>query len=179
MYAVALTMTGKARTELAALRDRFGTSMNYSIEPHVTVKSPFTLTVDINVVEARLEEVARQTKPFWVVFDGVRYWEGANNVAYVAVRDRTPVFNLHVAIAQALRALAEGDTTYDLANFTPHMTIGERIPDSALPAVKAELATFRPRYRLKMSSFTLFAAEPNLTQETWKSARVFRFQPSR
>lgn len=174
MYTVALTIKGKAKTGLTALHDRFGASMNYSIEPHVTVRFPFTLKTDIGTAEARLEEVAQQTRPFWLVLDGVRYWEGPNNVAYMAVRDRLPVFNLHVAITQALQGLIAGDTTYDLANFAPHLTISEHIPADALPALKKDLAAYEPKYRVRMTSFTLFAAEPNPKWEEWKVARVFR-----
>jgi len=175
MYAVALMVGGKAKAEVAALQARYARFMRYTIAPHVTVQYPFTLMTDTGVVEARLAEVARRTKPFWVVFDGVRYWEGANNVAYVAVRDRAPVFDLHVTVKQALEGLAKGDATYDLANFTPHMTIGERIPDSALAEVKKDLCACEAKYRVRMASFTLFAAEPDPRWETWKAARVFRF----
>ncbi len=175
MFAVALMVTGKAGAEIAALQARYAGFMKYSIAPHVTVKYPFMLKADITAAEARLEEVARQTRPFWIVLDGVSYWEGANNVAYVAVRDRAPVFSLHVALTQALQGLAAGDATYDSANFTPHATIGVQIPDTFLPTLKQEVSAFQPKHRLKMSSFSLFASEPGPKGETWSAARVFRF----
>ncbi len=175
MYAVALMVGGKAGREVAGLQARYAGSMRYAIAPHVTLKYPFTLKADIGAVEASLEEVARHRKPFWVVFDGVRYFEGTNNVAYVAVRDRAPIFDLHMAVTQALQGLVEGDATYDSENFVPHMTIGVEIPGSFLPTLKDELASFEAQGRVRMTSFTLFAAEPDPKFETWHAARVFRF----
>jgi 2'-5' RNA ligase len=175
MYAIALTMNGKAKSELTELRARFGTNINYSIEPHVTLSYPFTLKTDINVIENKLSEVAGQTKPFALILDGIRYWEGRNNVAYVAVQNQLSVFNLHVAVTRALQGLITGDTTYNLQNFTAHLTINEQIPGEALPNLKKELSRHEPTYRVKMTSLTLFEAEPNEKRETWKPTRIFRF----
>ena len=135
-YAIALTMKGKAKTGLTELRARFGTDMNYSIEPHVTLTYPFKLITDISVIENKLSEVAAQTKPFVLILNGIRYWEGRNNVAYVAVQNQLPVYNLHAAIVTALQRLISGNTTFDLQHFTAHSTINEHIPAEALADLK-------------------------------------------
>ena len=177
-YAIALTMKGKAKTGLTELRTRFGTDMKYSIEPHVTLTYPFTPKVDISVIENKLSEAAAQTKPFTLELNGIRYWEGRNNVAYVAVQNQLPVYNLHAAIVAALQGLIEGDTTFDLQHFTAHSTINEDIPGNALSAVKQELSAHQPQYRVRITSFTLFGAESNEKLELWKPVRVFRFPKS-
>lgn len=178
MYAIALTMKGKAKTGLTELRARFGTSMNYSIEPHVTVKMPFTLKTDISVIERKLREVAAKTMPFTLMLNGIRYWEGRNNVAYVAVQNQLPVYNLHAAIVNALHGLIEGDTTFNLQNFTAHSTINEGIPAEALAALKQELSAYQPQYRVRITSFTLFGAEPNEKLKKWEPVGIFRFPKS-
>ena len=55
MYAIALTMKGKAKIELTELRARFGTNMNYSIAPHVTLTYPFTPKTDIRIIQNKLK----------------------------------------------------------------------------------------------------------------------------
>lgn len=175
MYAIVLTMTGRVKTELTELRARYATYMKYSIEPHVSIRYPFTLRVDISTIHVKLVEIARQTKPFTLVLNGIRYWEGQNNVAYVAIKNRPPVFNLHVALTHALQGLITGDTTYDLENFIPHLTICEGIPSEILPTLKEELSKYDPNYKVRMTSFVLFQAESNEKSETWKRTRVFRF----
>ncbi len=147
--------------------------MKYSIEPHVTVKYPFTLKTDINTILTKLGKVAVQTKPFTLILDGICYWEGSNNVAYVAVQNKLPVFNLHVAINSALKGLTIGDTSYDLQNFIPHLTISEHIPDDVLPSIKQELINYEPKYRVRMTSFTFFETKPNENLEIWVPNRVF------
>lgn len=174
-YAVVLTTMGRAKTELTRLRTRYGVYMKYSIEPHITVKFPFTLKTDINTFLTELGKMAVQTKPFTLILDGICYWEGSNNVAYVSVQNRLPVFNLHVAINSALKGLTMGDTTYDLQNFIPHLTISEHIPDDALPGIKRELIHYEPKYRVRMTSFTLFETKPNEKLEIWVHNRVFKF----
>jgi 2'-5' RNA ligase len=136
MYAIALTMKGKAKTGLTELRTRFGTDMNYSIEPHVTLTYPFTTKVDISIIQNKLREVAAHTVPFVLILNGIRYWEGRNNVAYVAVQNQLPVYNLHAAIVTALHGLILGDTTFALQHFTAHSTINEHIPEEGLTALK-------------------------------------------
>ena len=178
MYAIALTMKGKAKTGLSELRARFGTDMNYSIEPHVTLTYPFTPKADISIIQNKLSEVAAQTKPFTLELNGIRYWEGRNNVAYAAVQNQLPVYNLHAAIVAALQGLISGNTTFDLEHFTAHSTINEHIPGEALAALKQELSAYQPQYRVNITSFTLFAAEPKEKGEIWKPVRIFRFPKS-
>ncbi len=178
MYAVALTMNGKAKTELSELRARFYKYMKYDIEPHVTIMYPFTPVGNISDIHTKLSEIVEHAKPFLLVLNSVRYWEGLNNVAYVAVQNRLPVFNLHVAIIHTLQGLTTGDTTYNLQNFAAHLTITEHIPTEDLPNLKKELSVLEPKYRVRITSFTLFENEPSKKGKTWKPNQIFRFGSS-
>ena len=68
-----------------------------------------------------------------------------------------------------------GDTTSDLQNFIPHLTISERIPNDALPVIKRELTHYEPKYRVRMTSFSLYETKPNEKLEIWVPNRVFKF----
>jgi 2'-5' RNA ligase len=94
------------------------------------------IKVDINIIRAELEDIAARTRPFTLILDGIRYWEGSNNVAYVAVKNKVPVFNLHVAVTHSLHGLVAGNDIYDLENFMPHLTISENIPGDTLSTIK-------------------------------------------
>jgi 2'-5' RNA ligase len=119
-----------------------------------------------------LEAVAKRTKPFTLVLNGVKYFEGANNVAYVAVKDRRPVIDLHVDIFHSLEGLVkeEYDGRYALEHFTPHVTIGEHIPDDVFPAVKEEFSDYKLYYGSEITSFSLFSGEMD---GMWGPVRVF------
>jgi 2'-5' RNA ligase len=175
IYAIALTMKGKAKKELTELRARFGTNMNYSIEPHVTITYPFTPKTDVRIIQNKLSEIATQTRPFILLLNGIRYWEGKNNVAYIAVQNQLLVYNLHATIIYALEGLISGDTSFNLQNFIAHLTINEHAPGESLAVLKKELIMYRPKYRVNINSFTLFATETNDKPEIWEPVRIFRF----
>lgn len=179
IYAIALTMKGKAKKELTELRTRFGTNMNYSIEPHVTIMFRFTLKTDIRIIQNRLSEIATQTRPFMLVLNGIRCWEGKNNVAYIAVQNQLLVYNLQAMIIDALEGLIAADTTFNLQNFIAHLTINEHVPNESMSTLKKELLAYHPEYRVNINSFTLFAAETNEKPEKWVPARIFRFSKTK
>ena len=175
IYAIALTIKGEAKKELTELRTRFGTNMNYSIEPHVTIIYPFMLKTDIRNIQKKLRAVATQTQPFTLVLNGIRYWEGRNNTVYIAVQNQLPVYNLHATLKYTLEGLISGDTTFDLQKFTAHLTINENVPYESLPTLKKELSAYHLEYQVNINSFTMFAAETNEKPEIWEPVRIFRF----
>ena len=61
------------------------------------------------------------------MLNGIEYFEGTNNVAYVAVENKWPVIGLHTDIVYSLKGLIEESDkeAYKLERFTPHVTIGE------------------------------------------------------
>jgi 2'-5' RNA ligase len=172
LYAVVLTFPGEVAEGLNRLREKYNRYVSYTIGPHLTLEYPFTPMVDVAIINTRLEAVAKRTKPFTLVLSEIKYFEGANNVAYVAVKDRRLVVDLHVDIFHSLEELVkeEYDGRYALKHFTPHVTIGEHIPDEVFPAVKKEFSDYKLDYRSEVASFALFSGGMD---GVWEPVRVF------
>ena len=110
-----------------------------------------------------------------MALNGIRYWEGKHNVAYIAVQNQLPVYKLHATISDALEGLISGDTSYSLQNYKAHLTINEHAPGEKLDALKKVLLVYHPEYLVNINSFALFAAETNAKLEKWVPVRIFRF----
>lgn len=171
-YAVALTFTGEAAKELIRLREKYNRHVSYAIEPHLSLEYPFVPKVDLSIVNEKLKEIARRTRPFTLIVNGIKYFEGTNNVVYVAVGNRRPVIDLHTDIVYSLKGLIkEGDKElYKLERFTPHVTIGECIPNEVFLTVKKSLSDYELHHEIEIASFVLFSADKD---EKWKPACVF------
>lgn len=176
IYAVIITLRGKANKEIAILREQYNKYVNYIIVPHITLLYPISLKNDLTAVCTKLAEVAQQTKPFVIELNGVQYFEGQNNVAYVAIEKRQSVVDLHYHINRALSQAIINNTNqpYTYKQFTPHVTIAELIPTNLFPSIKMELSKLVLRYRVRIDFFSLFSAEQNKTWETWKQGQVFK-----
>lgn len=173
-YAVVLTLPPEIEKELDKLRDSYNKYVGYTIPPHITLKQPFKLKVDLSAVSEKLEAVANGAESFTLTPGGVEYFENSNNVAYVAIRSKKPVMDLHTAIFRSLRGLVEGEYTeneeYNLEKFTPHITIAEQIPDEVFHVIKNELADYRLDCNIKIDSFALFY---QLGDNIWKPVTTF------
>ena len=173
LYAVVLTFSQEFSDAVSKLRENYQKYMGYAIVPHITLVYPFRPTVDINAVNEKLEEVAKSTKPFTLILHGIEYFEKGNNVAYVAVEDKWPVINLHANIFHSLKGLIKEDIifqNYNLERFTPHVTIGERIPDEIFPTVKEKFSDYEINYECEIMEFSLFSDNG---VGRWEVARVF------
>ena len=173
-YAVALTFPREVKQEIIKLQEEYKKYVIYRIEPHITLKYPFATKVDIAVINERLKKVADISVPFTLVLNGIKYFEGENNVVYIAVETKEPVINLHNSIVHSLEDLDKEESMeiFDLERFAPHATIGEHIPQEVFPHIKKTLARLNPRYEIEVNSFTLFSAGED---DIWKSIEVFKF----
>lgn len=178
VYAAVLTIPGKAGKEISALRERYARFMDYSIEPHLTLAYPFTTSVDLPLVRQQLDNAARGASPFNLKLSGVRYLEGPNNVAYVAIRDGRRIFALNRKIAGALKNLVASNEPllYDPKTFIPHVTIAEYIPQEMLAAVKDGLSVVHIDYTFRVGSFSLFFAKEGEKPQIWRRASVHSFR---
>ena len=173
LYTVALTFPSEVEEGLSRLKEQYNQYVNYTIEPHLTLVYPFVPEVDIVIINEKLEAVAKRTKPFTLVLDGIEYFEGTNNVAYAAVENKRPVIDLHTDIIQSLKGLTKEpytDGKYNLEGFTPHVTIGEQIPDEVFAIVKKQFSDYKLHHEIKIVSFSLFSSGED---GIWKSAHVF------
>ena len=171
-YAVTLTFPDKMNEELSQLRKDYVNYVSYTIEPHLTLKQPFVLEVDITNIEECLRVVAARTKPFTLMLKGIKYFEGWNNVAYIAVVNKQTVIDLHTDIVLSLKGLVKDmdQVTYELDRFTPHVSIGELIPDDAFLNVKKRFSNYSPSYECEITSFSLFSGDED---NIWKPYCVF------
>jgi len=147
--------------------------MNYIDIPHLTLVYPFVPEVDITIVNEKLEALAKRIKPFTLVLDGIEYFEGDNNVAYIAIEDKRPVIDLHTDIMHSLNGLIKEEYTdgqFNLERFTPHVTVGERIPDEVFLTVKKTFADYQLHYEIEIGSFPLVSSGED---GIWKTVRVF------
>jgi 2'-5' RNA ligase len=168
LYAVVLTFSGEIEEVFSKLRGDYQRYMNYTIVPHITLYL-FVPVVDINVINEKLGEIAKKTKPFILILDGVEYFESENNVAFVALKNKAPVKKLHVVIFQSLKGIVEDVWNYNLNRFTPHMTIGEKIPDDIFLDVKKRFSNYNIYHECKITDYSLFSEEKG----KWERMCVF------
>jgi 2'-5' RNA ligase len=171
LCAVALTFSDEIEKVFSKLRGDYQQYMNYTFVPHITLYL-FMPVVDINVINEKLGEIAKKTKPFILVLDGIEYFEGENNMAFVAIKNKTQVKELHVAIFQSLKGIVEDVWNYNLNRFTPHMTIGERIPQEVFPSVMNKFSNYKLNYECRITDFNLFTEENGV----WEQMRAFELQ---
>ena len=173
-YAVALTFPGKIAKELNRLRQEYNQYVGYTIEPHLTLVYPLLPEGDISIVKEKLDAVGKKAKPFTLILNGIEYFEGKNNVAYVAIENKQPVKALHTDIMLSLSGLIKEEYTdgqYNFERFTPHVTIGEQIPEAVFPSVKKMFSDYRLHFEIEMASFALFSSGDDAK---WRVDSVFQ-----
>ena len=161
LYAVALILPDEIGKELDRLRNEFSTNMVYIPIPHLTLVYPFTPAIDVSALVDKLKQVAETTVPFTITLNGIGYFEGKNNVAYVAVNSIEPVINLQRKIIFSLAGLLKDELkdeqgNFNLDRFVPHVTIGELIPDEILTEFKRHFSKYITHYETEVTSFSLF-----------------------
>ena len=169
--AVVLTFPEDVRGVLERLRERHNRYVNYSIEPHVTLKYPFAVSCEIGLIKDRLAPVARMTRSFTMVLNGVAFFQDRENVAYVAIEDPGPVVRLHTEVVRSLQGLTGDDEGhYEFEDFIPHATIAAAIPDEVFPAVKRSLSGLEVRHSVAVTSLSLITAGED---RVWTPTHVF------
>lgn len=173
-YTVILTFPKEVERKLKKLREKYNKYTSYSIDPHITLKQPFSPTVDFAIIDKKLKAIAKRTRPFVLILNGIEYFEGTNNVVYAAIKNKKSVVDLHSDIVRSLRGLVKEKykEEYELGRFLPHATIGEEIPDKVFPVIKKELSSYSLKYKIKINSFNLYIAGK---KEIWKPVGVFKF----
>jgi 2'-5' RNA ligase len=158
LHAIGLILPDKIETELDRLRNGYSKNMVYITIPHITLVQPFTPRVDVTMLTDKLRQVTEKTAPFTVGLNSIAYFEGKNNVAYIAVVNRQPLIDLHRDISLSIKGLLKGEQEgFTLDNFVPHVTIGQQIPDDLLPQIKQSLSKRIINYEITITSFALFA----------------------
>lgn len=175
LYAVVLTFPEDITDELENLRKQYNKSA-YEIVPHITLKMPFSLSTDLPRVIKTLDNVSFKTKEFDVEMNGLGYFENSiNGVIYVALKDAVETSSLHKQIVFGLKDYIKDieEPKFELDNYIPHATIGERIPKKDVEQCKLELSNYNPRYKIRINSFSLFSSKDN---HKWQLVKKFNLQ---
>ena len=175
LYAIVLTFPDEVAKVLSELREliKYQRYVSYNIEPHLTLKQPFIPEVDLTIINERLRAIAERTRPFTLVMNGIGYFGGANNVAYAAVENKQLVIELHTDIVHTLKGLVkqEDTETYELERFTPHVTIGESIPEDVFPTINKMLSGHKLHLECEISAFALYSGT---WDGVWEPVCVFK-----
>jgi 2'-5' RNA ligase len=160
-YAIGLVLPDEVERELDRLRGELSQHMVYVPIPHITLAYPFESEADIDRITEKLHQVAARTKPFTLVLEGFDYFQRDSNVAYIAVVNKQPVADLHYDIDRSIDGLVtdEYQGRFDCEEFTPHVTIGARIPDDVFPLVKKRIEENKVHYESEVTSFSLLSGD--------------------
>jgi 2'-5' RNA ligase len=175
LYAVVLTFSGEIEKVFEKLREDFQPHMNYTVVPHITLVYPFVPVFSFFRINEQLTKVAKRTKHFKIVLNGIEFFEDGNNVAYAAVQNRRTVKRLHTDIVKSLEGLFKEwytDGRFNFEKFVPHVTIGERIPATSFPDVKKKLSRYKLHYEDHITDFSLFAEDNG----NWQLNRVYELK---
>ncbi len=172
IYAVVLTFPDDIEGVISRLITNYEQYFNHSIVPHMTLVYPFTPVFSLYRVYEQLEKVAKETPPFNITLNRIKYFEGENNVAYAALENKRIVKKLHIDLTKALEGLIKErsiDSKYTLERFMPHVTLGSGIPDDVLPELQKKLARYYLHYDNYITEFSLFTE----IDGAWQRKRVF------
>lgn len=174
-YSVALTFPGELEILLNKLREAHRPHMHYAFVPHITLVYSFLPAKSIESVIERLEEVAAKARPFRLTLDGIEYFQTVNNVAYIAIKNPSPVKALMHDIVTAIKGEVTGyyaGDQYHPDHLIPHMTIGEQIPGHIFPEVKKRFADLKIHREIEVKDFILAGESGNL----WETLRKFKLR---
>jgi len=155
--------------KIDGLRKRFGTERVRAVPPHITLKQPFSSKAETGVIVEILQSVAATTRPFTVVLKDFDYFEGEQNMAFVAVQNPEKVRELHTKIVQVLYGLGEGGEEHQLDRFVPHITITDLMLREQFSSLKSDLAACGFHMEAALDSFVLFANDGT----GWKHVHTF------
>ena len=171
-YAIVLTFSDEIEDYFNKLRAAFQQYINYTIVPHITLVYPFAPVFSLFQINEQLDKVAKRNKQFSIVLNGIDFFENENKVVYAALENRRVVKKLHTDIIKSLEGLIKElrtDEQFNLDNFTPHVTIGEKLPDAIFPDIKKRFSRYKLNYEDKITCFGLFAEEKG----NWERMRLY------
>ncbi len=140
-YAVALILPQEVEDLLNRLRGVHCSQMTFISIPHITL-GYFLTDVELTIVKRAIEQLAEMTVPCTLNLNGIEYFEGDLNTAYVAIENTEPVISLRLKISEHLqRAVGTNIGEHsDSYCYHPHVTIGTNISALAFPAIKEMLS---------------------------------------
>jgi 2'-5' RNA ligase len=168
LYFFALTPPEPLRGQIEAFRMRWG-SPHHKVEPHITVKAPFTWQEDpavfIAAVQASLTEIA----PFPVQLGDTGRFGGA--VLYLTVSG-PKLLDLHLRVVGAMEPWAPADRRgHEGGSYTPHMTLAA----ARFGIDAARLAAMQAEAQAELTELPPFAATALRLYEKRPSDKAWQF----
>ncbi|MFD1422881.1 2'-5' RNA ligase family protein [Laceyella tengchongensis] len=135
------------------------------IPPHITLREKFELP-DEKVEDAvqKLEEIAKQNKPFTIQFHKVSHFYPTSHTIYLAIKDSKPLETLHNQISASLDPIP---MPYD---YIPHLTIGQKMSEEELHDVYGTLRLRQFELESKIDRFHLMY---QLENGSWSIHQTF------
>jgi 2'-5' RNA ligase len=164
---VALGLPEPFTSELQGWRERLGDPAARAIAPHVTLLPPTPVDAEcLATAEEHLRQVADRHAPFRLRLSGSATFRPVSPVVFVEV----------VAGAEACAGLAadvrSGPLRYESPfPYHPHVTVAHHLPDPALDAAEAALASYDAVFGVW--GFTLFGRG---TDGVWRPQRDYPFR---
>ena len=174
-YAVVITFPQDIEKVILKFLTNYEQYIRHDIVPHMTLIYPFTPVFSLYRVYEALEKVAKETAPFEITLNRIKYFEGENNVAYAALEHKQLVKKLHIDLTKALEGLIKErsiDSRYILEKFMPHVTLASRLSDDVLEELKIKLSRCYLHYTNNVTEFSLFAD----IEGAWQRKRAFELK---
>jgi RNA 2',3'-cyclic 3'-phosphodiesterase len=175
IYAVALTFPEDIEAVISKLFSKYEQYFNRFIVPHITLIYPFAPVFSLYRVYEALEKAAKETSPFEITLNRIKYFEGGKNVVYAALEHKNAVKKLHIDLSKALEGLIKErsiDSRYVLERFMPHVTLASHIPADVLPELQLKLSRFNMHYTNYVTEFSLFSE----VEGAWDRKRAFELK---
>lgn len=152
-YGVVILPPPDLYRELLALRQRHPL-LRSIVPPHITIKSPFLFRQSGAAVMERLEATCERWEPFEVQLGGLGVFR--HSILYVRVGESADLTNLHLDLVEALDGYVETlSDRYDGPQFTPHLTLAERLEPEDLAEARRVLAGVRLNRRFPVDRIHL------------------------
>ncbi len=160
-------------------REKYAKYTGYMIPPHITIYPPFLITSSQKEVIDSLKESFLKTPAVKVRCDSVGFFESKrNNVVYFKP-DKDSADLMKKFLIKATKALKGKikdvfeDHKYTPSEYTPHMTIAEKIPSKVLPKIKKELARFKGEIEFEVDSIYLYKQKGD--SKIWQEFAKIKF----
>ena len=149
-YLIAVTPPLDICKKIDVYRNLYSGYTSYIIPPHVTIVPPFTLLgVQEEELVCLLEKEGAPVEGMRACLDSFGFFEERKNVLFLQPDRKSE--GLFKTIFQAIFSVLDGRIKYrydtykaNTDDFHPHLTIGEKIPDSQFEKLKAELKLVEP-----------------------------------
>ncbi|HEY8347942.1 MAG TPA: 2'-5' RNA ligase family protein [Symbiobacteriaceae bacterium] len=142
------------------------------VPPHITVKSPFLFRQTGARVVEQLEATCERWKPFEIRLGGLGVFQ--DSILYVRVDKSEELTKLHLEIVEALDGYVETlSDRYDGNQYTPHLTIADRLTPEELIQAKQILKGVRLRRRFTVDRIHLLRGRGR-----WDLTHTFMLGPT-